>query len=106
MKFLAKEPNVHWMSHTKVYIAISAAMIIVSVVSIFTRGINFGIDFAGGYEIQVKFDQKVEEEKVQKVIESLGFGDSRVQRYGGETSNEFLILVRQHEALNEEQRLA
>jgi preprotein translocase subunit SecF len=106
MKFLSKEPNVHWMSHTKVYIAISAAMCIVSLVSIFTRGINFGIDFAGGYEIQVKFDQKASEEKVQKVIEGLGFGDSRVQRYGGDQSNEFLIMVRQHEALSEDKRLA
>jgi preprotein translocase subunit SecF len=104
MRLLAKEPNVHWMSHTKLFVAISAAMILVSIVSMVTRGVNFGIDFAGGYELQVKFDKHVEEEKVQKVVESLGLGESRVQRYGADDSDEFLVLVRQHAVLSEEQR--
>lgn len=104
MRFLEKQPTVQWMSLNKYYIAISAAMIVISFASLFTRGINFGIDFAGGYEVQVKFDKHVEEEKVQKVVESLDLGDSRVQRYGDASSNEFLVLVRQESALTEEQR--
>ena len=104
MKFLPNDPTVKWMSLNKVYAAISGFMLVVSVASMAVRGINFGIDFAGGYELQVKFDQHQDEEKVQKLVEGLNLGESRVQRYGSEESNEFLVLVRQHSALTEEQR--
>lgn len=104
MKLLPNDPTVKWMSLNKWYVMISGVMLVISIVAIAARGINFGIDFAGGYELQVKFDKHEEEEKVQKLVEGLNLGESRVQRYGAETSNEFLILVRQHSALTEEQR--
>src|SRR4051812_33418376 len=52
---------------------VSTIATIVSFILIFTKGINYGIDFAGGSEVQVKFAQSVKAEDVRKFTEDQGF---------------------------------
>src|SRR5882762_845601 len=55
-------------------------------------GLNYGVDFAGGTELQVRFKKPVEVSAVREEVSKLGFGEPTVQEYG-RGQNEFLIRV-------------
>ena len=57
------------------------------------HGLDYGVDFAGGTEMQVKFDRTVDPGEVRKHIEALGFKDAVVQTYGPESEHSYLIRV-------------
>lgn len=63
------------------------------------KGFNYGIDFAGGTEMQVKFDKNVTAEELRGALKEAGVHDPGVQSFGGE--NEFLIRIGTPEAENE-----
>ncbi len=56
---------------------------------IFIKGFNYGIDFSGGAEVQVKFEKDVPVSDLRNLTEELGFRSASVQSFGYE--NEYLI---------------
>jgi preprotein translocase subunit SecF len=57
------------------------------------HGLNFGVDFAGGTEMEVRFQQAVDPAAIRKGVEDLGFKDASVQTYGAESEHTYLIRV-------------
>ncbi len=57
------------------------------------HGLNFGVDFAGGTEMEVKFQQSVDPAAIRKGVEDLGFKDASVQTYGADSEHTYLIRV-------------
>ncbi len=57
------------------------------------HGLNFGVDFAGGTEMEVRFQQAVDPGAIRKGVEDLGFKDAAVQTYGPESEHSYLIRV-------------
>jgi preprotein translocase subunit SecF len=57
------------------------------------HGLDYGVDFAGGTEMQVKFDKTVDPGEIRKNIEALGFKDAMVQTYGPESEHSYLVRV-------------
>jgi preprotein translocase subunit SecF len=57
------------------------------------HGLNFGVDFAGGTEMEVRFSQVVDPGAIRKGVEDLGFKDASVQTYGPESEHTYLIRV-------------
>ena len=57
------------------------------------HGLNFGVDFAGGTEMEVRFSKAVDPGAIRKGVEDLGFSDASVQTYGPEDEHTFLIRV-------------
>jgi len=57
------------------------------------HGLNFGVDFAGGTEMEIKFAQAVDPGAIRRGVEELGFKDASVQTYGADAENTFLIRV-------------
>lgn len=70
---------------------ISLVATIVSLAFMVGKGFNYGIDFAGGTEMQVKFSKTVEANQVRDFVGSLGISNSSVQAFG--ENNEFLIRL-------------
>lgn len=56
---------------------------------ILTKGLEYGIDFTGGSEIQVQFQNPVATDQVRDVITKLGYDKASVQQFGDK--NEYLI---------------
>jgi preprotein translocase subunit SecF len=57
------------------------------------HGLNFGVDFAGGTEMEVRFAKAVDPGAIRKAVEDLGFKDASVQTYGPDEENTFLVRV-------------
>jgi preprotein translocase subunit SecF len=57
------------------------------------HGLNFGVDFAGGTEMEVRFASAVDPAAIRTAVGDLGFEDASVQTYGDEEEHTFLIRV-------------
>ena len=63
-------------------LVLSSILIIISFVALFTRGLNFGLDFTGGTVVVVSFDQGVEVSQVREKLETNGFKNIVVKNFG------------------------
>jgi preprotein translocase subunit SecF len=78
----------------KRHIAVALSIIVnLAVIGWSLKGLNFGVDFAGGTEMEVKFAAPVDPGAIRRGVEELGFKDASVQTYGAESENAFLIRV-------------
>jgi len=90
--FLSTPPNIDFLKIKKIGYITSAFLVIASLVIIFTKGFNLGLDFTGGTSIQVRFTEKVSVSKIKKAVSSAGIKNFQVQTVGTE-GNEFEIRV-------------
>lgn len=68
---------------------ISLILMVLSLGYLAIKGINYGIDFKGGTELQVKFTQNVNIDQVRTSLDGLTLGEVGVQAFG--EGNEFII---------------
>jgi len=52
----------------KIFYIVSGALVVIGIVSLFTRGLSYGIDFEGGRTYIVRFDQDVRTDNVRQVL--------------------------------------
>ena len=60
---------------------------------VFWPRLNYGVDFAGGTELQVHSKKPLDPGELRDLVSKLGFGEPTVQRYGNEAENQFLVRV-------------
>ena len=87
-------PGTHFdfIGKRKYALVISTIAILISFGSIFLHnGLKYGVDFAGGILLQIKFSKPVDIAEVRAALEAIGSKDAMVQNFGGES--EFLIRV-------------
>lgn len=104
MDFFRKTPEFDFVGKMGAFLGISGLFVLASLLAVIVNGLNFGIDFAGGHEIQTKFPNDVGDAKVKELIEPLVSGDARVQRYGAAENHEYLITVRSQTAMSAEEQ--
>ena len=72
--------------HHRWWFVISSILVIVSLLSIFSKGFNFGIDYTGGTIVEVVFDQPVEVSQVRDVLKEYGLESAQIQLSGDTTA--------------------
>lgn len=82
---------------------ISLILICVSVASLLTRGLSYGVDFTGGRTFVVRFDQNVSVEDARRALEDVFMDESvegtageksiEVKRFGTEAQNQVRIVT-------------
>lgn len=82
MHLLTKETNINFVGVRKIALAISALLLIVSVFSIATKGLNFGIDFTGGTMIEIAYPEQADLSGIRDTLANNGFEDAVVQNFG------------------------
>jgi preprotein translocase subunit SecF len=101
MQFLIK-PNFDFMKYRKVWALVSIALTVLAIVVVFVRGkLNVGIDFAGGTQVIVRFHDAPEVDALRQALAQAGIQDASLQRFGGETQNEFIIRTPLQEGLEQ-----
>ena len=66
------------------FLGLSALLIIASIVILFVKGLNFGIDFAGGTIVQVKYEQKAPINNIREVLNKTEYKGSSITEFGSE----------------------
>jgi len=80
-----------FMKYRKIAGIISITLFIISVASLFFRGLSLGLDFSGGTLIEVSYESPISLEQVRSSLESNGYADSQVVNFG--TNLDVLIKV-------------
>ena len=73
---------------------ISSILVIISLISIFTKGFNFGIDYTGGTIVEVQFTKPVEVSQVRDVLKTFDLENAQIQLSGdtAETAGEDVMI--------------
>ncbi len=79
------------MSKRTIAFIFSAVLIVISIGSLATRGLNFGIDFTGGTLIEIGYENPAELSGIRSVLSSASYGDAIVQHFG--SSQDVLIRL-------------
>ncbi|MDO3379428.1 protein translocase subunit SecF [Geoalkalibacter halelectricus] len=91
MRLIKSETNIDFIGKRKLAVIFSLAMILIGVVSLIAKGgPNYGIDFAGGMLVQVKFEVDTNPAEIREALAGVDLGPIGIQQFGDEP-NEFLI---------------
>ncbi len=94
MQFIKKNININFIGKQKIAFIFSIALVLVSIVSlIIHHGPRYGIDFAGGTLVQVKFMTKISIDDIKSGIRAIGLDKCTVQIFGAPNENEYLIRM-------------
>src|SRR3972149_2776534 len=79
---ILQNTKIDFMGTRKTWYSISGLIIFAGIVGIFTRGVTFGIDFLGGSEVLVRFENAPEISEVRNAIQNAGFKSSEIKSFG------------------------
>jgi preprotein translocase subunit SecF len=83
MEFIKSGTNIDFVGKIKIALACSLTMIIIGLSSIvFHGGLNYGIDFAGGTLVQIKFQREPSVDAIRGAFKSIGLEGSIIQSFG------------------------
>ncbi len=91
MEFFKQDTKIDFLGKRKFAVIISAALVVLSIVLLATRSLNFGIDFTGGTLVEVSYQQPAEIAQVRDALSATEFEDVVVQYFG--TANDLLIRL-------------
>ena len=90
--------TINFLSVRRITTTLSITLMIFSLVSIITKGLNPGIDFTGGFQIEISYQQPPEIEDIRNNLSSAGFNDAIVQNSGSAT--DIMIRIAPREGLD------
>jgi len=94
MEFIKPDIHINFIGLRKIGYLVSGALIAITFVLLIARGgPNYGVDFAGGVLIQVRFNQQVTTHEIRDALRAITMEDSFIQRFGEKDESEYLIRV-------------
>lgn len=91
MQLIKSDINIDFIGKRKLAVIFSMILILTGIVSLVVKGgPNYGIDFAGGTLVQLKFSETTKAATIKNTLQGLDLGTLTVQRFGDE-ADEFLV---------------
>jgi len=92
LQIIRPDTDIDFIGLRKWAFLLSGLLILVGVLSLIVKGgPKYGIDFAGGVIVQVKFDQRVEVKELKQALKEASLPSLVVQRFGDKEDNEYLL---------------
>lgn len=91
MEFFKHNTAINFMAQRKWAAIISITLCVLSIVSLIAHGLNLGLDFTGGTQIQMNFPVEANLNQIRDSLQKAGFPDAGVRSYG--TSRDVQITV-------------
>lgn len=104
MEFFKKHTNIDFMGLRKYTAIFSCVLFLLSITSLFVYGLNWGLDFTGGTQVQVSYSKPIELGVVRSQLAQAGFPEAVVQSYG--TAEDVLISIAPRNNVNQQQLVA
>jgi preprotein translocase subunit SecF len=86
-----RKTNIDFIGKRRVWYAVSVVVTVAGIVWALARGVEYGIDFAGGTEVQFKFEKNIAIEQLRSALDNAGFRGAEVKYYGADESG---VLIR------------
>ncbi|OGT37864.1 MAG: protein-export membrane protein SecF [Gammaproteobacteria bacterium RIFCSPHIGHO2_12_FULL_38_14] len=91
MEFFKSNTNINFMSQRKWAAMFSIILFLFSILSLAVYGLNWGLDFTGGTQIQLSFQQEANLNTIRNNLEKAGLKEAMVMSYG--TSKDVLVTL-------------
>ncbi len=98
MQILQGKSTIDFMGKRKLAMIFSAVLILISIGGLFAKGLNFGIDFTGGYLIEAGYESDVDIGPIRKALADNDFKDAQVQHFG--TAKDILVRIAPRNDIN------
>ncbi len=82
MEIVKPNTKIGFVAKRRYWYAVSAVLMIASLASLFTRGLNLGVDFTGGVTVEASFPGEAPIERLRQSLERAGFAEPQVQNFG------------------------
>jgi preprotein translocase subunit SecF len=93
MQILKHKTHIDFIGKRRPAVFISTVLNLAILVGLFTVGFNFGVDFAGGTVVELKFNHSIRADEVRSRAEAAGLTDVSVQGIGSASENSFLLRL-------------
>lgn len=95
MEFFKRQTQINFLGLRRWAVGLSLLLMLISAASLLTKGLNWGLDFTGGSQLQISFTHPADIPSLRQQLAAAGFKDILVQSYG--TSQDVLISLAPHQ---------
>lgn len=100
-EIVKSDANFPFVPKQRLFVGVSIALVLASILAVIFIGPTYGIDFKGGSDIILHFDKTVPAKEVRKAAAEAGLPDAQVQRYGEKGQDSFLLQTRAVSVMDE-----
>lgn len=91
MQIFTRKTHIDFIGKRRLPVALSIVLVIATFVVLFTRGLNFGLDFTGGTLVELSYAEPVQVASIRKQLANAGFANTVVQHFG--TSRDVMVRI-------------
>jgi len=84
--------SVDFIGKRYIWYSVSATLILLGLITVAIRGLNYGIDFKGGTELTLQFDPPPSIGAIRSSLDKIGYGDAEIKTFGA--ADQLLIRVK------------
>ena len=90
LQLIRPDINIDFVGKRYFFVGVSTAINLAAIILLIFVGLNYGVDFAGGSVVQIKFAQPTSAGRIRQALEPLDLGEVTVQEFGASDQNQYL----------------